>query len=72
MHVNSVCVARDEVLRLAVISTKSEHFLALSAKGFEGLTEGGGLRLPKNRSWYVNADDRHLGSDEVGSIEVSF
>lgn len=39
---------------------------------FEGLSEGGGLRLPKNRSWYMNADDRHLGSDEVGSIEVSF
>ncbi len=38
---------------------------------FEGLSEGGGLRLPRHRRWYVNADDRFLASDEVRSIEVS-
>ncbi len=37
---------------------------------FEGLTEGGGLRLPRLRGWYVNADGRHLGTDEVGTIQV--
>ena len=37
---------------------------------FEGLAEGGGLRLPRLRGWYVNADGRHLGTDEVGTIRV--
>ncbi len=37
---------------------------------FEGLVEGGGLRLPRLRGWYVNADGRHLGTDEVGAIRV--
>ena len=37
---------------------------------FEGLTEGGGLRLPRLRGWYVNSDGRHLGTDEVGTIRV--
>ncbi|MCY3699045.1 MAG: DUF6503 family protein [Gemmatimonadetes bacterium] len=37
---------------------------------FDGLTEGGGLRLPRLRGWYVNADGRHLGTDEVGTIRV--
>lgn len=37
---------------------------------FEGLAEGGGLRLPRLRAWYVNAGGRHLGTDEVGEIRV--
>ena len=37
---------------------------------FEELAEGGGLRLPRLRAWYVNADGRHLGTDEVGEIRV--
>ena len=37
---------------------------------FEELTEGGGLRLPRLRGWYMNADDRHLGTDEAGTIRV--
>ncbi|WP_425153902.1 DUF6503 family protein [Candidatus Palauibacter sp.] len=37
---------------------------------FEGLAEGGGIRLPRLRAWYVNADGRHLGTDEVGEIRV--
>ena len=37
---------------------------------FEELVEGGGLRLPRLRAWYVNADGRHLGTDEVGEILV--
>ncbi len=37
---------------------------------FEGLAEGGGLRLPRLRGWYVNADGRHLGTDAVGTIRV--
>ena len=35
---------------------------------FEDLAEGGGLRLPRSRSWHVNADDRHLGTDEVTDL----
>ncbi|MDH3732499.1 MAG: DUF6503 family protein, partial [Gemmatimonadota bacterium] len=38
---------------------------------FEGRVEAGGLRLPARRSWYVNADDRFLGSDEVSKLLVS-
>ncbi len=37
---------------------------------FEGVAEHGGLRLVKHREWYVNADDRFLGADEIQSIEV--
>lgn len=37
---------------------------------FEGLVELDGLRLPRHRSWYVNADDRFLGADEVGRAET--
>jgi len=37
---------------------------------FEGLVEDAGLRLVKRREWYVNADDRFLGTDEIQSIEV--
>ncbi|WP_419162973.1 DUF6503 family protein [Candidatus Palauibacter sp.] len=37
---------------------------------FEGLSEGDGLRLPRMRAWYVNADGRHLGTDEAGMIRV--
>jgi hypothetical protein len=38
---------------------------------FEGLVESGGMRLPARRSWYVNADDRFLGSDELSGLTVS-
>ncbi|MDX1578530.1 MAG: DUF6503 family protein [Gemmatimonadota bacterium] len=38
---------------------------------FEGLIESEGLRLPKRRRWYVNADDRFLGADEIEALEVS-
>ena len=37
---------------------------------FEGLVEGGGLRLPARRSWFVNADGSHLGTDVVRSVAV--
>ncbi|WP_419950603.1 DUF6503 family protein [Candidatus Palauibacter sp.] len=37
---------------------------------FEGLSDGGGLRLPRVRAWYVNADGRHLGTDTVEEILV--
>ncbi len=37
---------------------------------FEGLAEGGGLRLPRYREWYTNDGDRFLGSDEIRSITV--
>ena len=37
---------------------------------FEGLVEGGGLRLPRYREWYTNAGDRFLGSDEIRSVTV--
>ena len=38
---------------------------------FEGLVEGGGLRLPRYREWYTNEGDRFLGSDEVSSVTVN-
>lgn len=38
---------------------------------FEGLVEADGLRLPARRSWYVNADDRFLGADEVSRLSAS-
>ncbi len=38
---------------------------------FEGLIEADRLRLPRQRSWYVNADDRLLGTDEIRSLSVS-
>jgi hypothetical protein len=37
---------------------------------FEGLAEGGGLRLPRYREWHTNAGDRFLGSDEIRSVTV--
>lgn len=37
---------------------------------FEGLAEGGGLRLPRYREWYTNEGDRFLGSDEIRSVSV--
>lgn len=36
----------------------------------EGLVEAGGLRLPKERAWYTNAEDRYLGTDTLVSLEV--
>ena len=38
---------------------------------FEDLTEVDGLRIPRHRRWFVNADNRFLGADEVRSIELS-
>ena len=37
---------------------------------FDGVVESDGLRLPRHRSWYVNAGDRFLGVDELGYLEV--
>lgn len=37
---------------------------------FDGLIEADGLRLPRHRRWYVNADDRFLGADEIRALEV--
>ena len=37
---------------------------------FEGLAEGGRLRLPRYREWYTNEGDRFLGSDEIRSVNV--
>jgi len=36
----------------------------------EGQVEAGGLRLPKKRAWYTNAEDRYLGTDTLVSLEV--
>ena len=32
---------------------------------FEGTTSVAGLRLPRERRWYMNADRRFLGTDEL-------
>jgi hypothetical protein len=39
---------------------------------FEGevVDEGSGLRLPKMRAWYYNADDGHLATDDITSIRL--
>ena len=36
----------------------------------EGEVEAGGLRLPKARAWYTNAEDRYLGTDTLVSLEI--
>lgn len=36
----------------------------------EGKVEAGGLRLPKARAWYTNAENRHLGTDTLISLEI--
>ncbi len=36
----------------------------------EGQIEAGGLRLPKSRSWFTNAEDRYLGTDTLVSLEI--
>lgn len=35
----------------------------------EGETTGGGLRLPRKRSWFTNQDRKHLGTDTLTTIE---
>ena len=37
---------------------------------FEGLAEAGGLALPARRTWYTNADDRLLGTDEISDLTL--
>lgn len=36
----------------------------------EGETDIEGMRIPKRRSWYTNAEGRHLGDDILVDIEV--
>ena len=36
---------------------------------FEGEVVHDGLRLPKKRSWYMNADDEYLGADVIEAYE---
>jgi len=36
----------------------------------EGQIEAGGLRLPKSRAWFTNAEDRYLGTDTLISLEI--
>jgi len=36
----------------------------------EGSAEAGGLRIPRIRRWYTNAEGEHLGTDEVVALEV--
>jgi hypothetical protein len=35
----------------------------------DGETTGSGLRLPRQRAWYMNQDRKHLGTDTLTSIE---
>lgn len=36
----------------------------------EGEVEGGSMRIPARRTWYTNAEDELLGTDELISIEA--
>lgn len=36
----------------------------------EGMSIHNGMRIPKDRSWYTNAEDRLLGTDYLVSMEV--
>jgi hypothetical protein len=36
----------------------------------EGEVSGEGLRLPRTRTWYTNAEDRLLGTDTLTGLEV--
>lgn len=44
------------------------EYIAFSGEARE---ETSGLRLPKARAWYYNADDRHLATDEIMSVTVT-
>ena len=35
----------------------------------EGIQEGGGLRLPRARTWYTHKEDKLLGTDTLIKIE---
>jgi len=37
---------------------------------FDDLIEAGGLRLPKERRWYTNAEGDFLGADEISRLDV--
>ncbi len=36
----------------------------------EGMAIQNGMRLPKNRTWYMNVDDKLLGTDNLISMEI--
>ena len=36
----------------------------------EGLIESDGVKLPRHRRWYVNADGRFLGADEIKGLKL--
>jgi len=36
----------------------------------EGMSIQGGIRLPRDRAWYTNKEDRHLGTDYLISMEI--
>ena len=36
----------------------------------KGKTEVSGMRIPSHRSWYTNAEGRHLGDDILVGLEV--
>lgn len=38
---------------------------------FDGTVEASGVRLPQTRRWFINADDRLLGTDTIVSLETS-
>jgi len=37
----------------------------------EGEVSGGGLRLPKARTWFTNAEDRLLGTDTLTGLDAA-
>ena len=37
----------------------------------KGETEAAGMRIPTTRSWFTNAEGRHLGDDILAAIDVS-
>jgi len=36
----------------------------------KGETEAAGMRIPTERSWYTNAEGRHLGDDILADVEI--
>jgi hypothetical protein len=46
-------------------STNDGEYITL-----EGMVEVDGIKIPKQRTWYMNIDDKLLGVDDIAKIEV--
>lgn len=50
-------------------SANDGEYIVLEGVAVEDHADGAGMRLPKTRAWYVNADDELLGTDTLVRLE---